>query len=371
MPSVGLNFDLQMPGTYFMTSPLRLAFVGIDHPHGAGWRELLLNLADEVQLVAYVPGFDGGTTSLEERHAAAARYETIDELLAAGRFDAAIVCLPNNESPQAAAALARAGKHVLLEKPGAGSATAAKEIVTAVERAGLVFQSGYTWRYDEAVQRLRDMVAGGRFGKLTSVEMSFHTSDVAHRGPDHYVFNREQSQAGFFNWLACHWLDLLLYVTRQRVVGVTAKVGVFGPTPTDMEDGGVAMLELEEGGLATFIGGYWLPRWSGESHWCLRGAHRWVHWDPTRPRTGGVLEIHGPKPQWHAMEETFTVPADSTRGYGGANGLALVREWLQQIAAGGQCRNTASSLLATLELIDAIYESSRSGRRVQCSIGGE
>jgi predicted dehydrogenase len=350
--------------------PLRIAFIGIDHPHGAGWRKALLNLADEIELTAIVPRFGGATASLEERHAGAARFETVEELIAAGGFDGAIVCLPNNEAPAALVQLADAGKHILAEKPAAGSASDARKVADAVRGSGVAFQNGYMWRYDPGADRLREMVADGRFGKLISVEMSFLTSNVARRDPQHYLFDPVLSAGGFFNWLACHWLDLLLYVTGESVTAVTARVGVFGATPVEVDDGGTAILELSGGGLATMIGGYWLPRWSGESRWSIRGRDRWVHWDPNRPGTGGVLEIHGPQPQWDAMDEMFTLPADNTPGYGGRRAMDLLRDWLHASRnCGAACRNTAESTVAVLELLDAIYQSSREGRRIECRIG--
>lgn len=352
-----------------MTAPFRLAFLGIDNPHGAGWRELLLNFGDEIEITAIMPGYDGALTSLEERYARVPRFDTVDALLAGGQFDGAIVCLPNDCGPDAIVKLASAGKHVLAEKPVAGSADAARPIVDAVQKAGVAFQTGYMWRYNEAANRLRDMVREGRFGHLISIEMAFVTSDVNRRGPEHYLFDRNVSTGGFFSWLACHYLDLLFYVTGASAVGVTSRVGVFGATPVNVEDGGVALIDLAGGGLATFIGGYWIPRWAGESHWCLRGSQRWVHWR-SPPASGGVLEIHGPQPQWHAMEETFTIPPDDTPGYGGAQGVALVQDWIDAARAGGRpTRNTPQSMLAVLELIDAIYQSSQDGRRVECCIG--
>lgn len=352
-----------------MTDPFRLAVVGVDHPHGAAWRELLLNLAEQVEIVAIVPRYGGGLTSLEERFAETPRYEEVDDLVRGGGFDGALVCLPNDEGPAAIVRLAEAGKHVLVEKPAAGHPREARLVVDAVRRAGVAFQCGYMWRYDEGANRLRAMVGEGRFGRLTSVEMTFVTSDVARRGPQHYLFDADVSQAGFFNWLGCHQLDLLLYVTGRAVVGVCARVGVYGGTPVNVEDGGAAILELEGGALATLVGGYWLPRWAGESRWALRGSERWVHWDPARRGTSGVLEVHGPQPQWHAMEEVFELPADNVCGYGGCRGLALVQDWLDAArAATPGCRNSPEGMLATLELIEAIYESSRTGRRVECRI---
>lgn len=354
-----------------MSSPFRIAFVGIDHPHGAGWRESLLNLGSDAQITAIVPRYGGTTYSLEERHSTAARFETVAQLVADAKdlFDGAIVCLPNDESCEAAVQLANAGKHLLLEKPGAGSAAEARDLVAAVKKAGVAFQSGYMWRYDTGANRLRDMVRDGRFGKLITVEMNWVTSDIARRGPEHYLFDDKVSSGGFFNWLACHWIDLLLYVTGEPISGVMARVGTFGTVETSVEDGGAVIFDLGSGALATFVGGYWIPRWAGESRWTIRGSQRWVHWEPMSPGTGGVLAIHGPQPQFQAMDETFTIPRDEVSGYGGARSVALIREWIAA-ARGGQTsiRNSPESLLAVLDILDKIYESSASGRCVECCI---
>jgi predicted dehydrogenase len=210
--------------------------------------------------------------------------------------------------------LARAGKHVLAEKPVAASASDARQIAAAVEQAGIAFQTGYMWRYDEIANRLKRMVAQGAFGQLISVEMTFVTSDVKRRGADHYLFDPAASGAGFFSWLACHWLDTLFYVTGRAVVGVTARTGVFGSVPTAVEDGGVAILDLEaaspRSSAATGI-----RSWAGESRWAIRGSQRWFTGTPPakdqrHPRN------HGPQPQWHPMEDVYTLPEDKSPGYG-------------------------------------------------------
>lgn len=351
-------------------SSFRIAFIGVDHPHGAGWRESLAQIADEIEVVALVPWFNGEVTSLEERYAELPRFQTIEELVVWGQFDGAVVCLPNNACIPALIALAEALKHILVEKPAAASEAAFLPAMEAIVRSGVAFQSGYLWRYDPGVERLRAMVAEGRMGKLIHIEMGYTTSDVRRRGPEHYLFDAAVSGRGFMNWLACHWLDLLLYITGQKVIGVTARVGNFGDTSTDVDDGGVAIFDLDGGGLASFTGGYWLPRWAGESHWVLRGSERWVHWLPAHPGTGGLLEIHGPQPQFLAMNETFSLPEDKTPGYGGARMLTLLRDWVA-CARGQQsaCRNTLPSTQATLQLLDAIYESSDQGCRIGCCIG--
>jgi predicted dehydrogenase len=210
------------------------------------------------------------------------------------------------------------------------------------------------------------MLAEKRFGQLISIEAGLFTSDVARRGPNHYLFDPQQSGRGFFNWLACHWFDLLLYLIDEPVVAVTARIGRFGATPVEVEDGGTAILELTGGAIVTFTGGYWLPRWAGESRWTIRGSDRWVHWEPSRPGTSGAFAIHGPQPQFIAMEETFTLPPDPTPGYGGQRTQQLIRDWLGDACTGSKtCSNTVDSTLATLRLLDVVYEASEKGRRVE------
>ena len=351
-----------------MNAPLRIAFLGVDNPHGAGWRDLMLHFEDEAEIAGFHPGFGGAIASLEERYANLPRYETVAQLIQAGDWDGAIVCLPNDAGPPAIEQLAGAGIPVLCEKPVAGCSSHFSAAARALEDSGLAFQNGYMWRYDKAVGSLRRMLEDQQFGRLISVEMLMTTADVKRRDPAHYLFDRSVSNAGFLNWLACHHLDLLFYVTQQKVRAVTARVGVFGETESEVEDGGAVIMELESGALATFIGGYWIPRWSGENEWRIRGSQRWVHWEPTAG-AGGRMQIHGPQPQWYPMEETWTLPVDSTTGYGGYRGAALIADWLKAIREGGACRNTVASTTHTLQLLDAIYESSESGRRIECEIG--
>lgn len=359
--------------------PVNLAIIGIDHPHGAHWRQTLENFGDRLRISAIVPRFGGALTSLEERFAEVPRFNTVDDAIARADFEAALVTLPNDEGPAALVKLAAAGKHLLSEKPGAGAAADVRPLVPVAREHGIAFQNGFMWRYDACALRLRTMLAEERFGKLIHIDMRYVTSDIRRRGPEHYLFDKQVSGSGFLNWLGCHHLDLLLYLTGRRVVGVTARLGTFGVTPAPVDDGGTVIFDLEGGALATFTGGYWFPRWAGETTWSIRGSERWVDWKMAHPGTSGRLEIHGPQPQWHAMEETFQVAADPTPGYGGVRGVDVVGDWLSAIeerrAVSGSstapraCRNTPESTVATLELLDAAYESSRLGRRIECSIG--
>ena len=130
---------------------------------------------------AIVPGFGGALTSLEERYAALPRFATVDELIAEGKFDTAVVCLPNDATPAAIEKLAAAGKPILTEKPCGKTAADFAAAAKLVRTKKLAFQNGYMWRYDAGADRLREMVAEGRLGKLSHIETAFVTISSGRR----------------------------------------------------------------------------------------------------------------------------------------------------------------------------------------------
>ena len=347
-----------------MADLFRLAFIGIDHPHGSGWRESIGELRGQIEVVALVPYFENGLSSLEEKYSNLPRFQTVDELIGWGRFDGAVVCLPNHQTPEVVLKLCRAKKAVLAEKPGAGNAVQWAPVAEEIRKTGVGFQSGYMWRYDEGASRLKAMFQDRRFGKVISIQMRWLTSDVPRRGVGHYLFDKQISGGGFFNWLGCHWLDLLLWITGSSVNTVMARVGNFGGVHIPVDDGGSVLLEMMDGTQVNLFGGYWLPRWAGESGWSIYGTERWVHWNPNYPGTSGHFEIHGPQPQFMPMDEEFALPQDKVKGYGGRRTLDLILDWVAMARVCAPCRNTPESTLETLQVIDAIYESSRQQKLV-------
>src|SRR5688572_18727387 len=110
----------------------RVAVVGLDHYHTTGWVESLELFADELEIVAfYEPDrslweglapryFDPHLkATLHERHRATPFVDNLDALIANFEPDIALVTLPNRDMSGAIEALAAAGIHMLVDKPGA------------------------------------------------------------------------------------------------------------------------------------------------------------------------------------------------------------------------------------------------------------
>ena len=68
-----------------------------------------------------------------------------------------------------------------------------------------------------------------------------------HRVPDHYLFRRDISRGGMLEWLGCHWIDLMHYITGQPIASVMAMTGRQTTTEIDVEDTATCLLKFGNG----------------------------------------------------------------------------------------------------------------------------
>ena len=96
-----------------------------------------------------------------------------EELLADDEIDAVYIPLPNSLHAEWVIAAARAGKHVLCEKPLALDAAEAERMVAACERNGVLLAEAFMYRLHPTWVAVRDIVASGRIGRLSAVQSWF------------------------------------------------------------------------------------------------------------------------------------------------------------------------------------------------------
>ncbi len=105
--------------------------------------------------------------------AANAVHTDLDRLLADGDLDAVLIATPDKlHSPQCVAA-ARAGKHVLVEKPMATDVAAAEDMVEACDTAGVTLAVAYHMRWHAGHRQLAAAVHGGRLGTLRHMRVQW------------------------------------------------------------------------------------------------------------------------------------------------------------------------------------------------------
>lgn len=95
-------------------------------------------------------------------------YATSDaqQIFADGAIDAVIICTLNGQLAPLALAAVKAGKHVLVEKPGAISVAEVDQLITAAKASGVRVRVGFNHRYHPALLKARELFASGALGPL-------------------------------------------------------------------------------------------------------------------------------------------------------------------------------------------------------------
>jgi predicted dehydrogenase len=107
-------------------------------------------------------------------------HASYEALLADPAVDAVYIPLPNHLHAEWAIAAARAGKHVLCEKPLAMTADDAQRMVDVAQEEGVQLMEGFMYRLHPSWTAVHEMVTAGEIGRLTSVQswFSYYNDDA-------------------------------------------------------------------------------------------------------------------------------------------------------------------------------------------------
>lgn len=93
-------------------------------------------------------------------------YEDLDALLRDPAVDAVIVATPDATHEEQVIAAAKAGKHILCEKPMTTTLASSKPMAEAVKTAGVTFAMGYDNRFNAGLRHIKGMIDGGELGTV-------------------------------------------------------------------------------------------------------------------------------------------------------------------------------------------------------------
>ena len=144
-------------------------------------------------------------------------YATHDELVADDEIDIVYIATPNALHKDAVIAAARAGKHVLCEKPLAMSVADAREMARACDDARVILRAAFQIRLEGMLHRVREIVASGELGSLRSITFE-RTAPLTQRGE----WRHDASQGGVLFDVATHLLDLVPWLTGLRYREISA-----------------------------------------------------------------------------------------------------------------------------------------------------
>lgn len=210
-----------------------------------------------------------------EQYAVPAFYTDLDELFAGTVVDIADVCLPNALHHGACLRAARAGTHVIVEKPLCLTLREADEMIAACKEAEVMLMYAEEMCFAPEYERALAIMQSGAIGKLYRIK---HRG--RHSGPHNRWFYEPAAGGGAMLDMGCHSIGWFLHA--QRLAGhaggiraVYAKINtVFHDTRLD--DEAVFLLDLD--GRITAV---------GEAGWARKGACE----DAMElAGTGGVIE---------------------------------------------------------------------------------
>jgi predicted dehydrogenase len=129
--------------------------------------------ADQCEVLAIASRDMEVARSAADRLGIPETYGSYEDLLADPDVDAVYIPLPNHLHAEWTIASARAGKHVLCEKPLAMDAAEAQTMVDACSSAGVRLMEAFMYRLHPSWEAVRELVASGRMGRLRAVQSWF------------------------------------------------------------------------------------------------------------------------------------------------------------------------------------------------------
>lgn len=161
-----------------------------------------------------------------------------EALLADPDVEAVYVPLPNHLHKPWTIAAARAGKHVLCEKPLALTARDAEEMIEVCDREGVRLMEAFMYRLHPSWVSVRELLAGGRIGRLQAVQSAF---SYFNDDPTN-IRNILEAGGGALYDIGCYCVNL------SRMLFGTEPTGVQGAVVRDA----VAGTDVLSAGLLTF-----------------------------------------------------------------------------------------------------------------------
>ncbi|MDB5057051.1 MAG: Gfo/Idh/MocA family oxidoreductase [Chloroflexi bacterium] len=276
--------------------------------------------------------------------------------------DLILIALPNKLHLEAVRLAAAHNKHVVCTKPLGRNAHEARQMLEAVERAGVLHGYAETEVFSPAVIRAKGLVDEGAVGRVLTVR-----SREAHAGPHAaHFWDVEEAGGGALLDMGCHTIEAARYFIGKdvRPVEVLAWGDTFVHTDkTSAEDNAVVLLRFENGALGQSELS-WTARGSLDLRNEVYGTDGSIFTDVTRstPITAFVRST-GSYVLEKAESDTgwiFPLP-DEARVYGYHEEM---KHFVECVARHEMPRETFADGLAVNVIIDAAYQSIREHRWV-------
>ena len=262
-----------------MSRPLRVAMIGYEfmgRAHSNAWRQVgrFFELPSP-PVMQVVCGRDEGKVAAAASRLGWREHATSwQEVVARDDVDVVDVCTPGDSHEQIAVAAARAGKHVLCEKPLANDVAGARAMLEAVRAAGVVHMICHNYRRAPAVALARQWIDEGRIGEIRHYRGTYLQDWIVDPTfPLVWRLQKSRAGSGALGDIASHSIDLARYLVGEiaDVCGLLETFVRERPLPegggngsVDVDDAALALLRFECGAIGSVEGSRFAP---GRKNW--------------------------------------------------------------------------------------------------------
>ncbi len=215
-----------VPGTRRRTDKkVGFAFIGLGN-YAGNWLAPAIQKCQVAELRGIVAGsFDDPehwkqTYGIPDRNVYS--YENLEEMADNPDIDAVYVITPNGLHAEHTIRAARAGKHVMCEKPMAVSVAEARAMVETCREEGVKLAIGYRNRFEPNTREMIRTLRAGELGNLTLIESHFGFR-MGRGNPTQWRLRRDLAGGGALMDMGIYTVQGARYVTGEEPVAVTAQ----------------------------------------------------------------------------------------------------------------------------------------------------
>ncbi len=317
----------------------------------------------DAEVVAVYSRSPERATAFAKKHHIPKTFGEIEEAINESHADIVDICLPNFLHHRAVLAAARAGKHVIIEKPLAMTLEEADEMIAACVKAGVKLMYAEELCFAPKYERVRKLVNENAVGPVYMLKQS-----EKHSGPhSDWFYDVNQSGGGVLMDMGCHGLAWFRWMLggRPKVVSIYASMNTFlHKGRTKGEDNSITIVEFENG-VTGVCENSWARHGGMDDRVEVYGTGGVIYADLFQ---GNAALTFSEKGYGYALEKasttqgwTFTVFEEAfNQGYPQElkHFVECVRENKQPLVTGEDGR-------AVLEMMYAAYESARTGAKVK------
>jgi UDP-N-acetyl-2-amino-2-deoxyglucuronate dehydrogenase len=297
-------------------------------------------------------------------------YYKLEDMLADGQIQAVTVATPNHLHHDVVIMAAKAGRHILTEKPPAMSLRETDDMIAACNQQNVKLGCFVQCRTRKAIQAMKQAIDSGRFGKLLHADayMKWYRPDTYYKSDGWR--SSQKSGSGVTVAQAFHYIDLLVYLAGPAK-RVEAKMTNLGHTDVPLEDTTIAFINFQRGtqGILQASTAFWpgtdirieINGTDGTAIMCGEKMTCWKFRDE-RPEDESIRQFGS---------------ASQATGAGGAADLGyydhmvVIEDLVDSIYSGREVSIPVSSVRPTLEMVLAMYKSAKLKSPVELPITDE